>query len=365
MTTKQRTIRWRTSAWAGLVTLAVVFFANGARANEGTLERLLDKLDMKLYEQSEADIRAWLDARIEAAGGFPVYPWNGNGHLRGESVGLDLNRGALADSAAQLFRAYEMLGDKKYLEAGLKTADFWLKAQEHPDGWAAEYTYDGHEAWTQRHKTYRYDQPETWPGKIEAAAAKDGQPWYSRSKVQLEDTGKMYDLLQEGGREALLKWYKAPTKYDEADYLAARLAAARRCNDEDMQVVVHDLKRRGVEAAVKANYLDRVRLRLAAPGGKSLPSSDSLGRSGLASQSWFGPHTWYEPYRPPYGWASWQYVWDARLALGMIDADTATAGGRGLENMHCWPAWDVIGDWTTRCLEVENWLDVPLADLTD
>jgi len=68
MTTRQRTIRWRTSAWAGLVTLAVVLLANGARANERALEQVPDKLDVKLYEQSEADICAWLDARIEAAG---------------------------------------------------------------------------------------------------------------------------------------------------------------------------------------------------------------------------------------------------------------------------------------------------------
>lgn len=104
---------------------------------------------------------------------------------------------------------------------------------------------------------------------------------------------------------------------------------------------------------------------LAAPCGKNLPGTDSLGRSSLALQSWFGPHTWCEPYRPPYGWASWRYVWDARLARGQIDADTATAGGRGMENMHYWPSWDVMGDWTTRCVEVENWMDVPLGEFMD
>jgi hypothetical protein len=32
--------------------------------------------------------------------------------------------------------------------------------------------------------------------------------------------------------------------------------------------------------------------------------------------------------------------------------------------MHLWPAWDVMGDWTTRCIKVGNWLDVPLSDVS-
>lgn len=59
--------------------------------------------------------------------------------------------------------------------------------------------------------------------------------------------------------------------------------------------------------------------------------------------------------------AQWQYVWDTRLALSKIDADTAATGGRGLEAMHHYPRWDVMGDWTTRAVEVEDWMKVPLA----
>ncbi|MHC4560080.1 MAG: hypothetical protein ACYS80_22560 [Planctomycetota bacterium] len=33
----------------------------------------------------------------------------------------------------------------------------------------------------------------------------------------------------------------------------------------------------------------------------------------------------------PYGWAQWQFVWDVRLALGKIDADTAARGGLGVQ----------------------------------
>jgi hypothetical protein len=47
--------------------------------------------------------------------------------------------------------------------------------------------------------------------------------------------------------------------------------------------------------------------------------------------------------------------------MGLIQPETVAHGGRGLENMHIWPSWDVMGDWTTRCIEVENWFEVPLA----
>ena len=54
----------------------------------------------------------------------------------------------------------------------------------------------------------------------------------------------------------------------------------------------------------------------------------------LDAQAWHGPHTWKEPYRPPFGWASWQYVWDARVATGLIDAKAGAWSGRGMENIH-------------------------------
>jgi hypothetical protein len=51
--------------------------------------------------------------------------------------------------------------------------------------------------------------------------------------------------------------------------------------------------------------------------------------------------------------------------MGLIQPETVACGGRGLENMHLWPSWDVMGDWTTRCIAVENWLDVPLSSETE
>lgn len=535
------------------------------------LEEHVTRIDSKLVEETERDIRAWLDARIAATGDFGVYPFMRDElRLDGDTLKLDLNRGGCADSAAQFFRAYETLGDRAYLAAGLKTADFfiqiqqvaghfpsgatiqrggkasagggkhpphvarledgyqfrpfclllyafrltgnmkyhdaalrcgefitqraqnpdwgwcpsyfdttnpaphsegetrtgdtgvagggsyadsattdgfrisiimyyltgerkylarsarlgdwmfatqigqgkvrgwadnydsrnrpvaardfegllidprnfnrftgpmlvwfhlmtgeeryrrlfeesylWLRHQEQPNGWAAEYTYDGHAAWTHDFKSYRYDQPETWP--------KAAKPGFSRIKVQLDDAATWHRLLQEGGRDGLRRGLYAPVRADAEGYAAARLAAAMRCADEELVLRLADLTKNDVAGAIDSRYLERVRLRLAAPDAKALPAKDGMGRSGLTRQSWWSPHNWAEPYRPPPGWASWQFTWDARLARGQIDAKAALPGGRGLELMHLWPDWDVMGDWTTRCLAVEDWMAVPLA----
>jgi len=540
---------------------------------QAELTAALKKIDMKLYEQCEADVRAWLDARIARYGDFGVYPdLLGHARIEGDRAHFNLSRGGICDAGAQFFRAYEMLGDKKYLAQALKTADAllavqqpnghfaggphtvdrngrvsvggdrnyariqdgsqfrpfayvlyayrhtgrkkyfdaarrcadlfvkhiqdakygwcgdaynagalrrhkhyesdggsyndyattdpmrmtimiyhltrdkkylvrtakigqwifdtqlgkgkvrgwcqqykadntpasargfegavigprtfnrfispmltwfygmtgeeryrkllaesyrWLKAQEHPDdyplggGWAYQYLPDGSEVFTWRGKIYRYDRPKTWPREWANA------PWkkINRAKVQVTDTEKVLAQLKAGGREALRKWYSGPKKYSPQEYLAVRLAAARRCSDEDLVVPVRGKSlAEGVNGRVMGKYLQRVRRRLARPDAPGLPKEGTLhGRKGLDRQSWHSIHTWNEPYRPPYGWAQWQYVWDVRLATGKIDPDTAVTGGRGLEVMHYWPRWDVQGDWTTRAVEVEDWMDVPLG----
>ena len=69
--------------------------------------------DPKLAERVETEIHTWLDAQIqdvpEKYAEANVYP------LRTGAVGF--------------FRAYEIFGDEKYLEAGLNRADVILKAQ--------------------------------------------------------------------------------------------------------------------------------------------------------------------------------------------------------------------------------------------
>ena len=189
----------------------------------------------------------------------------------------------------------------------------------------------------------------------------DGKrPLCGRGKVQLDDSGIVHGVLASIGRDALRNWYSAPTRYNRQQYLAARLAAARRSIGADLAVTLQSLENKGVEGGIKGNYLQRVRIRPAAPDCPKLPKVDSIGRGGLTRQSWHGPHTWTEPYRPPLGWAAWQYVWDVRLALGKIDAETAASGGRGMENQHSWKSWDFMGDWTTRCIKVQDWMNVPL-----
>ena len=41
---------------------------------------------------------------------------------------------------------------------------------------------------------------------------------------------------------------------------------------------------------------------------------------------------------------------------------TSASGGRGMEAMHYYETWDVMEDWTTRAVEVEDWMNVPLAE---
>ena len=321
------------------------------------------------YLKRSAQLGKWLFATQLGKG--EVRGWADNFNSKNEPVPARNFEGLSIDPrnfnryiATLLTWFYTMTGDEKYRK--LFTESYtWLKAQEQPEGWAAEYSYEGLPVWSQDYKTYRYDQPQTWPKKLMHVEIRDGKPWYNRVKVQMDDSKIIHDLIQKGGLETLVQWHKSPVQLSNEEYLAARLAAAKRCTDEQLSVPLQNLNEPGKQTTVQANYLERVRLRLAAPDAKGLPPSDSIGRKEMTRQSWHGPHTWAEPYHPPFGWASWQYVWDARLALGLIKADTMASGGRGLEIMHLWPAWDVMGDWTTRCIKVENWLKVPLPAAGD
>ena len=102
-------------ALAAAVFGLLVLADSQAQADTQTeLDAAITKIDMQLYEQGEADIRAWLDARIATYGDFGVYP-DLLGHVRveGDRAQFNLSRGGICDAGAQLFRAYEMLGDQK------------------------------------------------------------------------------------------------------------------------------------------------------------------------------------------------------------------------------------------------------------
>jgi len=314
----------------------------------------------KKYLERSAKVGKWILAtqlgKGKTRGWADSYNSNNEPVVQRNFEGLDIEPRVFNRFVGPLLTwFYAITGEEKYAKL-FKESYLFMKDQEQPDGWAAEYSYDGHASWTQQYKTYRYDQPDTWPDTIMHVGVKDGKPAYGRGKVQLDDSKIIYDLLQKNGRKALTQWYQAPVKYNPEQYLDARIEAARRCTDERMNVRLYSLD---TKEPFDGNFLERVRLRLAEPYSKILPERDWMGRSGLVLQSWIGPHTWVEPYRPSYGWASWQYVWDARLALGLTDPNTAASGGRGMENMHYWPTWDVMGDWTTRCIEVADWMDLP------
>jgi hypothetical protein len=64
-----------------------------------------------------------------------------------------------------------------------------------------------------------------------------------------------------------------------------------------------------------------------------------------------------------FGWSSLRIRGDvAKVDLNRgAFADAAAGGGRGMENQHYWNTWDVMGDWTTRCIKVADWMDTPLG----
>ncbi len=564
--------------------MAAVLFLNESRArrtsappegveNTEALEKALFRIDMELYERSLRDIRDWLDARIAEYGELGLYAFGQGLSFKEGEVHVCMNRGGFADSAAQFFRAYEMLGEPRYLEAGLKTCDFFLRIQqpqghipyravihqpdgritvgyrnrgskqvrlqdgvqyrpfalllyahrltgerrymlaaqriadrvlaiqdpqfgycpdqydpEHTDrtqvlkagspggiavggsyndyattdamrmavmmyhatgdrkylersarigrwilatqigedpvhgwcqqygpnneptrarhheleviqpyvfnrfvgpmlawfygmtgrqayramfketyqwmrsvekdgGWASHYLPDGTPVFCRDWEIHRYDEPEKW---------KEKYPWggsYSRRFVQLRDASRLLEQMHSGGQEGVRKWFHGPTEFSPGQYLERQIAAARRCADEDLLVPLADcgegLQRVDGWLPV-GNDLERVRQRWAGVEAPGL-AQRIHGRSGIDRQTWEPPHM-MPHFRPPVGWAQWQYVWDVRLALGDIDAETAASGGRGLEVHHVWEPWDVMGDWTTRALKVERWLDVALTE---
>ena len=81
------------------------------------LEALQSRIDTKLVSRCEADIRKWLD---QHAGTVPAA-------YKGRDIHL------LRQGAVTYFRAYEILGDRKYLQAGLARANV-IKKNQWPKG---------------------------------------------------------------------------------------------------------------------------------------------------------------------------------------------------------------------------------------
>lgn len=226
---------------------------------------------------------------------------------------------------------YGLTGDERYA-ALLRRAHAWLRSVERRDGWADAYLPDGTEVFRHEGKVWRYDDPK---------APKDApSAIHSRHRFRLDDLGKVLEIISAGGRKGLLRWHCGEKVLPPQAYRRVRLAAARRATDPDR--------------------LARVRKRRLRQDAPDLPKQDPLGRGGVDRQAWHSIHTWVEPYRPPAGHAQWQFIYDVRLARGELSADAAAIGGRGLEAMHLYEPYDVMGNWTQRAIEVKSWLDVPL-----
>ena len=96
------------------------------KAKQKELKELLAKIDMKLVNKCDADIRAWLDAQAAAPLKRPGWEKNWRQNW---SVYTSASIWHLVFGSITFFRAYEIWGDKKYLEAGLRRVEPFLAAQ--------------------------------------------------------------------------------------------------------------------------------------------------------------------------------------------------------------------------------------------
>jgi len=111
--------------------------AEQRKAKQKELKERLAKIDMKLVEKCEADMREWLD--IQIARPLKKPGWEKNWKLNW-SVYTKVSKWPLASGAVTFFRAYEMWGDKKYLDAGLKRADIFLECQHSRGPYRVKYS---------------------------------------------------------------------------------------------------------------------------------------------------------------------------------------------------------------------------------
>lgn len=101
-------------------------------SQQSPLDTVLRKLDHRMVASCEQSVRESLDKRIERYGAYGVYPRKDRDWTTA-SVNVDLEEGHLPNTAARFLRAFETFGDEAYLQAGLKTADFFYQIQ-HENG---------------------------------------------------------------------------------------------------------------------------------------------------------------------------------------------------------------------------------------
>ena len=120
------TIRKIHSTISTLVSLFIIQVS--AFSDPESLVLHLQNLDSNVYKQYEKEVRDSLDKLIERYGIYGIYPRKQNEWSQ-NSVKVDLEEGHYPKAGARFLRAYETFNDLDYLNAGLKTADFFLQIQ--------------------------------------------------------------------------------------------------------------------------------------------------------------------------------------------------------------------------------------------
>ncbi len=253
--------------------------------------------------------------------------------------------------AAPMMTYFAMVTERKAHLNMVREGYNWLKSVEREGhdnyqygygmdgtgGWAYKYSFDGREAFTGNYYTVLHP------------------AFHIRAKVWLDATEQVLGVAEGGGLDAVQNWLgdPRPVKYNQQQYLDARLAAARRVTDDRLEVPVSPGWQESWE---KRNFLERVRERPAKPAKQNFDGDGG------------GDGKWVWGLRRTPGWAAWQYVWDVRLARGEIDPDTAAWGGRALSILSTQghrpvtPSWDMLFDLPSIAVESRSWLDIPIED---
>ena len=98
------------------------------------LDRLIGQFDANLYQQCRTDIEQWLALRAKQQTGG-ILPDARHVKYRPNLAIVQMTHGAVADMAAQFFRAYELLDNASYRDAALRTCEFLLDAQQPRGHW--------------------------------------------------------------------------------------------------------------------------------------------------------------------------------------------------------------------------------------
>jgi len=135
--------------------------------------------------------------------------------------------------------------------------------------------------------------------------------------VSFGTAGLRLGVRWRSGNEGLLRYYTGPTKYTPDQYLQARVDAAKRVLDpRNVRLASHE---RGIRSVEDCGHLLGLKIRWYGPKktkwGKAY--EEYINRDG----KWPGHAGFYQ----------WQLVYDAMIAQGRIDADTAAGGGRGMD----------------------------------